>query len=223
MQFVYHADAGVKILKIQGDLYTHIYQSRRTKFEKNLYLRNLKDDKIYTYEHIFISRSKSELQLCQQSLNPVIPKRHIHLIWAIIDNKNIEKTLPYLNQIGVEKITFFYANRSQKNEKISPDRLNKILIHSCEQCGRSTLMELEILSNTKEALRLYPKSCIFDFEGKDIYASIPCFENGVFIGPEGGFDEVEKKLFKDHICYATQQVFTLKSECAALFLASIAP
>lgn len=222
MRFIYHQDAGNESIKIEGELYTHLYQSRRTKAEKNLSLRNLKDDNLYTYEHIEISRKYALIRLIEKIHSPNISKKNIHLIWAIIEVKNIEKTLPYLNQLGVRKISFFYAHRSQKNEKLNLDRLRKILIHSCEQCGRSDVMALEVMANTAEALKLYPNAVVFDFGGKDIKETSIDLSQGIFIGTEGGFDDEERALLKNRSIYSTSQGFTLKSECASLFLSSIA-
>lgn len=221
VRFIYHQDAGNENIKIQGELYKHLYQSRRTKAEKNLLLRNLRDDNIYTYEHIEISRRESSVKLVDKAYSPNLSKKKIHLIWAVIEVKNIEKTLLYLNQLGVAKISFFYAHRSQKNEKINLDRLHKILIHSCEQCGRTDLMSLEIISNTLEAIRLYPNAAVFDFGGKNIQEASVDLSKGIFIGPEGGFDDEEKELLKNQCVYSINSDFILKSECAALFLSSI--
>lgn len=222
MNFVYHPNAGQEILIIEGTLYTHIYQARRIRFEKNLFVRNLKNEKLYTYAHSQISRNKSELKLCKIEDKPILPQRNIHLIWAIIEIKTIEKILPYLNQIGVGKISFFYANRSQKNEKISIERLSKILIASCEQCGRSSLLEIEILSDMQQVIKAYPKACVFDFGGRDIYSCKLELTNGVIIGPEGGFDKIEKAMFEDLKIYSTSSNIILKSECSVLLLSSLA-
>lgn len=221
MRFIYHQDAGSENIKIEGELYKHLYQSRRTKTEKNLLLRNLKDDNIYTYEHIEISRKESLVRLVDKTYSPNFSKKKIHLIWAIIEVKNIEKTLPYLNQLGVAKISFFYAHRSQKNEKLNLDRAYKILIHSCEQCGRTDLMDLEAISDTLEAIRLYPNATVFDFGGRNIQETSMELSEGIFIGPEGGFDDEEKELLKNQSIYSINSDFVLKSECSALFLSSI--
>lgn len=217
MKFFYHPNASEDFVTIQGDLYNHIYRSRRSDANQDLTLSNLKDDILYTYKHSSITRNKSELILFNQTFSPNRPIDSPHLIWAIIDNKNIEKSLPYLNQLGVSKISFFYANRSQKNEKISLERLQKILIHSCEQCGRSALMELEIFSTTREALKTYPNASVLDFGGQKLAKN---FREGIFIGPEGGFDDEEKKLFTNQKIYSIEQNFTLKSECATFLIAS---
>ncbi|PAF47800.1 16S rRNA (uracil(1498)-N(3))-methyltransferase [Helicobacter sp. 12S02634-8] len=221
MHFAYCPEASKPTIKIEGNLYNHIYQSRRTKLQENLFFRNLTDGYLYTYTHTHITRNYAELDLQSKHYQPNLPKKEIHIIWAIIDNKSIEKILPYLNQIGVGKISFFYAHRSQKNEKIALERWEKILIHSCEQCGRGSLMTLEMIPDTPSALQRYPNACVFDFGGKDIYAYPPALQSGIFIGPEGGFTPEERELFKAQEHYSITQGFTLKSECAALLVSTL--
>lgn len=223
MKFCFHSDAGNHTLKVIENLYHHLYKSRRTKFETLLHFRNLKDHNLYTYKHLQINKKDALLELVNQEYSPVISTKKLHLIWAITETKIIEKTIPYLNQLGVKKITLFFANRSQKNEIVSLERIQKILIASCEQCNRSDLMIVEILKSTEEAIKRYPLSFVLDFDGDNIYTSkIRDFENGIFIGPEGGFDPQEKKLFEKQqkLCIPNQIV--LKSECASIFISSLA-
>ncbi|WP_104697035.1 MULTISPECIES: 16S rRNA (uracil(1498)-N(3))-methyltransferase [unclassified Helicobacter] len=223
MKFCFHSDAGNNTIKITENLFNHLYKSRRTKFETLLDFRNLRDDNIYTYKHIQINKKDALLELVNQKSNPVVSTKKLHLIWAITESKTIEKTIPYLNQLGVKKITLFFANRSQKNEKISLEKLQKILISSCEQCNRTDLMAIEILKNTKEAIQLYPLSFVLDFDGNNIYTSeIKNFENGIFIGPEGGFDSQERKLFENQKKLCIPNEIILKSECAAMLVSSLA-
>ncbi|RVZ33235.1 RsmE family RNA methyltransferase, partial [Helicobacter pylori] len=96
-----------------------------------------------------------------------------------------------------------------------------ILINSCEQCGRSALMELEAFSNTKEMLNAYPKASVLDFKGETLPTSMG-FEKGVIIGPEGGFSEQERGYFKEREIYRIPLNMVLKSESACVFVASIA-
>ena len=222
MKFCYHPEAGKRNLTITDELYTHIYKARRTKLESTLSLRNLVDAQLYTYKHLSINKKSAALELLSSTSHPIISTKPLHLLWAITEVKNIEKTLPCLNQLGVKKLTLFYANRSQKNEKISPEKLHKILIASCEQCGRSELMHIELLSSTKDALLAYPNACVLDFGGADIYqAGVLDFSDGIFIGPEGGFDETEKRLFENQKCFGIPSEITLRSECATVLVSAL--
>ncbi|MGN8397153.1 16S rRNA (uracil(1498)-N(3))-methyltransferase [Helicobacter pylori] len=224
MRFVYHPLAKEPTLKIEGESYTHLYRSRRIKSASRLDLRNLKDGFLYTYEHAEITKKHALLRLVGTQVLEVIPSKKTHLILSVIEIKSIEKILPFLNQLGVSKLSLFYADFSQRNEKIDSaklERFQKILINSCEQCGRSVLMELEAFSSTKEMLNAYPKASVLDFNGEALPTNAN-FEKGIIIGPEGGFSEQERGYFKEREIYRIPLDMVLKSESACVFVASIA-
>jgi len=130
--------------------------------------------------------------------------------WCIIEPKNIEKTLPILNEIGVSKISFIYCDFSQKNFKLKLERIEKILINSSQQCGRSDLMQIEILNSSKEFFEKYPEFIAVDFDGKEIECKK--YNKPFLIGPEGGFSEKEREVFKEKV---KLKGFILRSESAA--------
>ncbi|MUU59794.1 16S rRNA (uracil(1498)-N(3))-methyltransferase [Helicobacter pylori] len=223
MRFVYHPLAKEPTLKIEGESYTHLYRSRRIKSASRLDLRNLKDGFLYTYEHAEITKKHALLRLVGTQPLEIMANKKTHLILSVIEIKSIEKILPFLNQLGVSKLSLFYADFSQRNEKIDSaklERFQKILIHSCEQCGRSALMELEAFPSTKEVLNAYPKASVLDFNGEALPTSTD-FEKGVIIGPEGGFSEPEREYFKERKIYRIPLDMVLKSESACVFVASI--
>ena len=45
-------------------------------------------------------------------------KNKLHIGWCVIDPKTVEKYIASLNEIGVDKITFIYADYSQKISKL---------------------------------------------------------------------------------------------------------
>ena len=119
MQFIIHKNAGEATLKLEGETYHHIFQSRRTKKSESLHLRNLKDSNLYTYNITNLSKKDATLALQSSQNTPLKNPPKGHLIWAMIDPKNIEKTLPLLNELNLQKISFFYAEYSQKNFKLN--------------------------------------------------------------------------------------------------------
>ncbi|GAA7148411.1 hypothetical protein HpCHN86_00380 [Helicobacter pylori] len=133
MRFVYHPLAKEPVLKIEGESYTHLYRSRRIKSASRLDLRNLKDSFLYTYEHAEITKKHALLRLVGAQPLEVMASKKTHLILSVIEIKSVEKILPFLNQLGVSKLSLFYADFSQRNEKIDStklERFQKILIHS---------------------------------------------------------------------------------------------
>ena len=215
MQFLYHPNP-TALLNLTGEQHKYLFKVRRVKKNEKINIRNLKDDYLYVYEIENINKKEAALRLKEKILKPNKPSKFFHLGWCVIDPKNIEKTLPYLNEMGVGKITFIYCDYSQKNFKLKLDRLIKILINSSQQCGRSDLMEIEILNSSKEFFEKYPDFVALDFNGKLIKCP-ESFSKPVLVGPEGGFSEEERKKFNETVRLKT---FILRSETAACAITS---
>jgi 16S rRNA (uracil1498-N3)-methyltransferase len=213
MQFLYFANPTNQI-ELTGDEHRYLFKVRRAKKNEIIKIRNLKDDYLYNYTISHIDKKSAFLNLKEKIYLPNKPTKFLHIGWCIIEPKNIEKTLPSLNEIGVSKITFFYCEYSQKNFKLNLKRIEKILINSSQQCGRSNIIEIEILNNLDEFLNKYD-SIALDFDGE----KIECKEinKSIIIGPEGGFSENEKNKFNKKI---KLDGFILRSETAACAVSS---
>lgn len=135
----------------------------------------------------------------------------------MIDPKVIEKTLPFLNELGVAKLSFVYMEYSQKNFKLDFKRMEKILIESSQQCGRASLMELESFDDFKKFQQAYENIVLIDFEGEDLMN----FDPGRYVflvGAEGGFSQKEREI---NIKRAKLQAnYILKAQTALIGVAS---
>lgn len=217
MQFSFHPQAGEEILKIEGELYAHLYKSRRTKNTQILPFRNLFDEKLYLYTQESINRKFALLKLQETRHLPILSKSKAHIILSVIESKTLQKLLPFLNELGVQKLTLFYADYSQGNEKVDLQKLEKILINSSQQCGRSNTLKLELFKNLSNVLEAYPQIGVFDFGGEKMQKStLP-----ILIGTEGGFSPKEREILKDFPKYSTQENLILKSESACVYVASL--
>lgn len=214
MQFLFEEAAGSESLKITADNFKYLSKVRRIQKEQEVVVKNLQDRFAYTYKVTDISKKEILLQLLfkKSSLQQL---KSLHLGWCTVDFKSVEKTLPYLNELGVTKITFIYCDKSQKNYKPNFERMEKILINSCQQCGRESLMELHICNCLQEFIKQNPQSYLCEFGGKTF--TDEKIET-VIIGPEGGFSECEKELSLPEIAFDTPLI--LRSESAAVAAAS---
>ncbi len=221
MQFVYHELAGEQSLELSGEKFTHLFRSRRKKAQEGLKIRNLEDDFLYTYECIQINKKSAQLSLKNKKH---LPKNisNLHLAWAVVDPKTIEKTLSFLNELGVNKLSFVYADFSQKHFKLDFQRMERILINSCEQCGRTKLMELEIYEDLNSFLQKNPQSFVLDFGGVRVEDAKSKKDeiSPILVGCEGGFSLEEKDLFKQDKIIGLQSNLILRSETAIISLAS---
>jgi 16S rRNA (uracil1498-N3)-methyltransferase len=216
MQYLYHPDSSAQSITIEGESYNHLFKSRRQKKESHLHTRNLKDNQLYTYRIEMIGKKSASLTL-ESSIESIIEADHaLEIIWCIIDPKEIEKTLPALNEMGVAKITFVYCDYSQSSYKLDLERLNRLLINSSQQCGRSSIIELSI--EPERPLEYYHDSLaqMLDFGGETIES--PSTITQVIIGCEGGFSEEERSLNISKIGLKSPSI--LRSTSAILATAS---
>lgn len=213
MQYIYNENASSETLKIEGDNHKYLFKVRRLKVGDSVSLRNLKDKNIYTYKITLIDKRSATLTLENIEEKEVKPNRYLHIGWCVVDPKTIEKTLPSLNELGVSKISFIYADFSQKNFKINFERLEKILINSSIQCGRSKMIEFDTFFSLKDFKEQYPKSYMFNFSQNiitDNKDSIDC----IVVGPEGGFSSKELKLFNEENIVGVNSDIIMRSETA---------
>lgn len=211
MVYFYDILAGNERLEISGEQFLHL-KARRHKNGDRIDIRNLKDGTNYIYEILEISRKSAVCELVFK--NSVIEKTPDFCVaWAVVENSVIEKTLPSLNEMGVGKIIFVYSDFSQKNIKLDLGRIERILINSSQQCGRNSIISLEILNSTDELLQIYgEKISLIDFGGKNF--DLISKDEILFIGSEGGFSERERKIFVRS--YGLKSPYILRSNSAIL-------
>jgi len=218
MLYLYHKEAGQPQLTLLGDEHRYIFKVRRHKVDDILYLRNLEDGLLHRYLITYIDKRSVILELKESQTLEIKAKVSLHIGWCIIDPKNIEKVLPSLNEMGVEKITFIYCKRSQKSFKVDFKRLEKILLNSSQQSGRSEMMKLEMADDLESFLKVNPESKMLNFSENKVDSQEHI--ETIVIGCEGGFHEDEVALFKSENMIGFDTPLVLKSESAVCAVAS---
>ena len=218
MQFVYNIEAGNESLIIKDDIYKYIIKARRNSVGDKVAFRNLNDTFLYTYEIAMIAKKDASLNFISKEEKIVEQDKKLHILWSVVDPKTIEKQLTYLNEIGVDKITFVYADYSQKNFKLNFEKFEKILINSSQQCGRSSLIKLELIASLDEFLSLNPDTYMLNFSTKTI-DEVSDIQT-VFIGCEGGVSKCEIEKFDSEKIVGLKSNLILRSETAITAVAS---
>jgi 16S rRNA (uracil1498-N3)-methyltransferase len=218
MLYLYHKEAGKPQLTLTGDEHRYIFKVRRHKLDDILYLRNLEDGLLHRYEVTFIDKRSVMLELQESQVLEVKAPRSLHIGWCVIDPKNIEKVLPSLNEMGVDKITFIYCKRSQKSFKLDFKRFEKILLNSSQQSGRSEMMKLETAEDMESFLKENPESKMLNFSENNFISNSDI--DTIVIGCEGGFHEDEAALFPAENIIGFDTPLVLKSESAVCAVAS---
>ena len=219
MQYLYHPEASVSQLYLSGESHRYLFKVRRYRAGDSTYLRNLKDDILYQYNITTLDKKEAILTLRFQQELSIKAKQKLHIGWCMIEPKNIEKVLPTLNEIGVEKITFFYCARSQKQFKPDFDRLRKILWNSSQQCGRSRMMTLETAESLTSFLETNPEAYLLNFSQNHLLSTAAI--ETIVIGCEGGLTDAECTLFDAMKVVGLDTPLILRSESAATSVASL--
>ena len=215
MQFTYHKEASQEFLLVDNEIYKYLFKARRHKVDDEIYFRNLKDKNIYLYRVLEISKKDAKLQLISFEKKIVENSKNLHLGWCIIDPKTVEKSIASLNELGLEKITFIYCEYSQKNFKLNLEKLEKILINSSSQCGRSSIIKLDICKSLDEFLSSNKDVYLLDFSKENIETKKDDIQT-LLLGCEGGFSIQERERFDSSKIVGFNSNLILKSETAAI-------
>ncbi len=184
------------------------------KFKKGEVCRlftNNSDDSLVTV----VSLDKKHVVVERTTILPKIPiPKKITAAVAITKRDTFEFVIQKLTELGVARIVPLLTDRTVK-QSLRKDRLEKISIEATEQSGHSTIVQIE----EPVALSLFLKNnteniLYFDTEAtttKTAGATVFC------IGPEGGWSEEEKALFKKYATPAVSMSQTvLRAETAAI-------
>src|SRR5574344_1985913 len=193
MQFIYDKNAKNELIKIEDENYNYIVKARRHKLDDILDFRNLEDDFLYSYKISQIDKKSLFLNVL----------------------KNIYENIASLNELGVDKITFVYSDFSQKNFKINFEKLEKILINSSSQCGRSSIIKLDIYKNIDTFIKDNPDTYFLDFSKTSIDSKVLDIKT-LMIGTEGGFSKRERELFNKNFIVGFSSNLILKSQTAII-------
>lgn len=150
-----------------------------------------------------------------------VPKREIFLFFSLLKKDKNDWVLQKCTELGVSHFVPLLAERSEKTGFVV-ERAEKILIEAAEQCGRSDIPTVRepvlvqtALSEFNSRVLLY----ICEQESEDMAADIS--RAGVLIGPEGGWSEKEKDLFKsEKLPHLNLHDFTLRAETACVAAAA---
>ena len=215
MQFIYDKNAKNELLKIEDENYNYIVKARRHKLDDILDFRNLEDDFLYSYKISQIDKKSLFLNLLKKEKKVIENSKKIHLAWCVVDPKTIYENIASLNELGVDKITFVYSDFSQKNFKINFEKLEKILINSSSQCGRSSIIKLDIYKNIDTFIKDNPDTYFLDFSKTSIDSKVLDIKT-LMIGTEGGFSKRERELFNKNFIVGFSSNLILKSQTAII-------
>lgn len=217
--YILDDDAGKETLHVRGELHKYLIKVRRHKEGDTINFRSRENMEIlYSYRLDNIEPRDAKLSLISSCKHEVKSQKSLHVGWCVIDSNSIEKVLPLLCEIGVERISFIVCERSQKNFKLDFKRFDRIVEASMQQNGRSSYIEFDTYKNVKEFITKFPDTKVFDF-CSNILEESSDFKT-ILIGCEGGFSSTEKEILSSLEVFRLNTPMVLRSESAVVAVAS---
>ena len=217
--YILEDSAGSETLHLKGELYKYLIKVRRHKISDEICFRTRDNlHYLHTYKLQTIDSRDAVALLVSSIEKDVKSEKSLHVGWCIVDSKSIEKVLPSLCEIGVEKISFINCDRSQNSFKLDFDRFKRISEASMQQSGRNSYIEFDTYKNIKEFIAKFPDTRVFDF-CDNILSNSTDFST-VLVGCEGGFSKVERELLSTLEVFRLNTPMVLRSESAVLAVCS---
>ena len=148
------------------------------------------------------------------------PAKDIYLFWSLLKKDKNDWVMQKCTELGVSHFVPLLAERSEKTS-LNLERAQKIIIEAAEQCGRSDIPSLRSPLKVAKAIEQYTDKtelyiCEQSYQLPSTTYQIPNTV-GVLVGPEGGWSDPEKQLFKElEIKHLDLHDFTLRAETACL-------
>ncbi len=145
--------------------------------------------------------SKERAELSVESEREVFGvSKEVWLCVGIIKKDNFEWIVEKGTELGVSHFVPIVAERSEKKD-VHMERLEKIACEASEQSGRGTTPTIHSVKTLEEvfSMDLPARKILLHPEGEKISKESFSDESPValFIGPEGGWSDMELKFFKE--------------------------
>ncbi len=182
---------------INGDEFIHAIKVTRHKVGYKIIVCNNSDIDYYA-TIVEINKDNLVAKIDEKIKNDTESKENIVLY--IGANKDIDIVVQKATELGVSKVVPFSSQHSNYNN-VNIERLQKIILESSKQCGRSKLMKISDVITFEEAISQAKNTDVlffYEYERENKVNNVPL--NGkdisVFIGCEGGFSDKEVEFAK---------------------------
>ncbi|MDP2630763.1 MAG: RsmE family RNA methyltransferase [Candidatus Uhrbacteria bacterium] len=159
------------------------------------------------------------VNILEQLTNKVEPSSYTILYCAILKRENFELVAQKATEVGAKEIIPVITKRTVKLN-LRPDRLEKIIKEAAEQSGRAFIPKLYAPMTLEDAFDRAAKhsaNFFFDPSGAPLQKGEFLEPVGVFIGPEGGWEEGEIELAREKGCQIVSLgKLTFRAETAAV-------
>lgn len=184
----------------------------------------------YVFVITHMAPSRIEGVVSDASENDREPRARVSLYCSLLKRENFELVLQKAVEVGVGAIIPVTSARTIK-ARLNMDRARAIIQEAAEQSGRGVVPELHGVTSFDGALEHAKgngRNCFYhwdviDSDTRNVCSSEGRDRTGVFIGPEGGWTDVEVECARVSGCHITSLgSLTLRAETAAIVASYLA-
>ncbi len=146
---------------------------------------------------------RAQIKVIEHILTQPQPEQAPCVAIAMLKGQAMDRAIQQATELGAKDIWLINAERS--NVALKSDRLSQKMAHwrrivdsACEQCGQLWLPTLKAPVTADECLNQQIKIdgfVVFDPDGEPMPSALTMQNPLIFIGPEGGWSEVERAVF----------------------------
>ena len=209
----------------EGDELLHFNVLRCSVGEKVLCL--YEDGFDYLCEVTNISKKQAVAKILEKVENTKNPKVNITIFQALIKGEKLDLIVQKLTELGISTLQLFeseFAVAKANNNK--QERLNKITMEACKQCGRGIPLKINNTIKFKDVLDKLNNYDTILFANEKVPTREKININGnniaIIVGSEGGFsDEEINKIMEHNITTFGLGSRILRAETACIVSAGI--
>ena len=215
---------------IDGDEFNHIKNVMRMT-EGDEFIAFIGNETDYVCSITNIKKDYLLFDVIGERINNKNPRIQLDIFQALSKGDKMELVAQKTTEIGISGFYSLYIkNCDVKQNSNKPQRLEKIVIGACKQCGRSKIPYISEVINLKECIELLKNYDLVLFANETeqnlrIYDTLQQHTNAksiaIIIGPEGGFTHEEISELATISTSVSLGKRILRTETAGIYLASI--
>lgn len=219
---------------LEGEEHTHLSKVLRLKVGEVVQCF-FDGSQVYNCEIVEILKNSTKLKIIDKTDCLQNQKTNLTLFQAMPKLDKLENVCQKLTELGVTQVVPFVSSFCVAKESPNKiERINKIIISACKQCGRTNLLKLDQAVSFKEMLKRIPEfdqvifACEFEEEGLPLLSCLSSLnlkgkKVAYIVGSEGGFSQEEADRIKSYKNVATISLGKriLRTETASVAIASM--
>ena len=151
--FILKENISNNTILLEGEEHNHLSKVLRLKVNDEVECF-YNSSPVYKCKILEINKNNSRLEILSSYQCPQNPVSNLTLFQALPKQDKLETVCQKLTELGVKKVVPFISSFCvAKNNNNKLDRINKIIVSACKQCGRTHLLELDSTISFKEMLK----------------------------------------------------------------------